>query len=99
ARSSSPSLPYTTLFRSARDERAFMELVDLYGPMMLRVARSFVRSPAAAEEVVQDAWLGVLRGIDRFEGRSSLKTWIFRILANTRSEEHTSELQSRGHLV
>ena len=66
----------------ARDERAFMELVELYGPMMLRVARSFVRSPAAAEEVVQDAWLGVLRGIDRFEGRSSLKTWIFRILAN-----------------
>jgi RNA polymerase sigma-70 factor (ECF subfamily) len=66
-----------------RDESAFMELVELYGPSMLRVARSFVRSPAAAEEVVQDAWLGVLRGIDRFEERSSLKTWIFRILVNT----------------
>jgi RNA polymerase sigma-70 factor (ECF subfamily) len=49
---------------------------------MLRLARMFVRDRAVAEEVVQEAWLGVLRGIDRFEGRSSLKTWIFRILAN-----------------
>ena len=78
----------------ARDERAFMELVELYGPMMLRVARSFVRSPAAAEEVVQDAWLGVLRGIDRFEGRSSLKTWIFRILANTAKTRGVREARS-----
>src|SRR5215216_4789410 len=59
-----------------------MELVEQYGPSMLRVAQSFVRSRAVAEEVVQDAWLGVLRGIDRFERRSSLKTWLFRILAN-----------------
>ena len=65
-----------------RDEQAFMELVEQYGPAMLRVAQSFVRSRAVAEEVVQDAWVGVLRGIDRFEGRSSLKTWIFRILTN-----------------
>jgi len=64
------------------DEAAFEALVDAYGPAMLRVARSFVRSAAVAEEVVQEAWLGVLRGLDRFEERSSLKTWIFRILTN-----------------
>src|SRR5262245_22850939 len=67
----------------ARDESAFAELVDRYGPSMRRLALTFVRSPAVADEVVQEAWLGVLRGIDRFEGRSSLKTWIFRILTNT----------------
>ena len=49
---------------------------------MLRVARRYVRSPAVAEEVVQETWLGVLNGLDRFEGRASLKTWIFRILTN-----------------
>jgi RNA polymerase sigma-70 factor (ECF subfamily) len=48
----------------------------------VRLARQYVSSPAAAEEVAQDTWLAVLNGIDRFEGRSSLKTWIFRILAN-----------------
>ncbi len=50
--------------------------------MLLRVARMYVPSTAVAEEVVQETWIGVLNGIDRFEGRSSLKTWIFRILAN-----------------
>jgi RNA polymerase sigma-70 factor (ECF subfamily) len=67
----------------AGDESAFTALVREYGPMMLRVARMFVSSRAVAEEVVQEAWLGVLNGIGRFEGRSSLKTWIFRILTNT----------------
>jgi RNA polymerase sigma-70 factor (ECF subfamily) len=67
----------------ARDEGAFTELVDEYGRTMLSLARMFVRDRAVAEEVVQEAWLNVLRGIDRFEGRSSLKTWIFRILTNT----------------
>jgi RNA polymerase sigma-70 factor, ECF subfamily len=66
----------------AGDEQAFVELVDRYHASMVRVASSFVPSRAVAEEVVQDTWLGVLRGIDRFEGRSSLKTWIFRILVN-----------------
>jgi RNA polymerase sigma-70 factor (ECF subfamily) len=66
----------------AGDERAFVELVDRYHASMVRVASSFVPSRAVAEEVVQDTWLGVLRGIGRFEGRSSLKTWIFRILVN-----------------
>ena len=66
----------------AGDEAAFMDLVDRYGPLMLRIALMHVSSRAVAEEVVQDAWLGVLRGLDRFEGRSSLKTWIARIVAN-----------------
>src|SRR2546421_11009534 len=64
------------------DEAAFMKLVDEYGPALLRVARMYVPSAAVAEEVVQETWLGVLRGLDGFEGRSSLKTWIFRILVN-----------------
>ena len=67
----------------AGDESAFTMLVREYGPSMLRVARMFVSSRAVAEEVVQEAWVGVLNGIARFEGRSSLKTWIFRILTNT----------------
>jgi len=66
----------------ARDERAFAELVGAWSPSMLRVARMYVATQAVAEEVVQEAWLGVLQGIDRFEGRSSLKTWVFRILVN-----------------
>jgi RNA polymerase sigma-70 factor (ECF subfamily) len=66
----------------AGDEGAFAELVALYGASMLRVAQLYVRSRAVAEEVVQDAWIGVLNGSARFEGRSSLKTWIFRILTN-----------------
>lgn len=64
------------------DEDAFMELVDRYGPLMLRIALSHVSSRAVAEEVVQEAWLGVLKSLGRFEGRSSLKTWILRIVAN-----------------
>jgi len=66
----------------AGDERAFRAVFDQFDPIMRRVARGYARSDAVAEEVVQEAWLGVIRGIDRFEGRSSLKTWIFRILVN-----------------
>jgi RNA polymerase sigma-70 factor (ECF subfamily) len=66
----------------AGDEQAFVALVDSYYGMMLAVARGYVRTRAVAEEVVQEAWLGVLNGIDRFEGRSSLKTWIMRIVVN-----------------
>jgi RNA polymerase sigma-70 factor (ECF subfamily) len=64
------------------DENAFMVLVDTYAPLMLRVALGHVRTRAVAEEVVQEAWLGVLAGLNRFEGRSSLKTWVLRILVN-----------------
>ena len=65
------------------DERAFETLVDRYHGTMLAVARTYVNTRAVAEEVVQEAWVGVLKGLDRFEGRSSLKTWILRILVNT----------------
>jgi RNA polymerase sigma-70 factor (ECF subfamily) len=65
------------------DERAFETLVERLYPTMLAVARHHVSNRAVAEEVVQEAWLGVLKGLDRFEGRSSLKTWILRILVNT----------------
>lgn len=65
-----------------RDEAAFAELVGRYGGAMARVARLYVRDRAVVEEVVQETWLGVLQGLDRFEGRSSFKTWLFRILAN-----------------
>lgn len=66
----------------AGDEAAFAELVRGYQPRLLRLAESIVGSRAVAEEVVQDTWLGVVRGVERFEGRSSLKTWLFRILVN-----------------
>jgi RNA polymerase sigma-70 factor, ECF subfamily len=78
----------------AGDEEAFRELVDALGPALLRLARMYVRTPAVAEEVVQETWIGVLRGIDRFEGRSSLKTWIFRILVNTAKTKALRERRS-----
>ena len=76
------------------DERAFVSLVRRYQEQMLRLAAGFVPSRAVAEEVVQDTWLAVLRGLDAFEGRSSLRTWLFRILVNqartTGTKEHRS---------
>jgi RNA polymerase sigma-70 factor (ECF subfamily) len=66
----------------AGDEAAFAALVREYHPSLVRVARMFVSSQATAEEVAQETWLAVLNGLDRFEGRSSLRTWIFRILTN-----------------
>jgi RNA polymerase sigma-70 factor (ECF subfamily) len=65
------------------DEQIFVELVREHAASMLYVASLFVRDRAVAEEVVQETWLGVLRGIDRFEGRSTFKTWLFSILTNT----------------
>lgn len=64
------------------DEMTFVSLLDRYHSTMLRLAMVHVSNRAVAEEVVQEAWLGVLRGLDRFEGRSSFKTWLFRILMN-----------------
>jgi RNA polymerase sigma-70 factor (ECF subfamily) len=66
----------------AGDEQAFVVLVRRYHDSMIRLASSFVPSQAVAEEVVQDTWMGVLRGIGGFEGRSSFRTWLFRILVN-----------------
>lgn len=75
----------------AGDESAFAELVRRYQPRLQRLARVTVGSAAVADEVVQDTWLGVVRGIDRFEGRSSLKTWLFRILLNRARTAATKE--------
>jgi RNA polymerase sigma-70 factor (ECF subfamily) len=66
----------------AGDGAAFRDVVACYHPVMVRVAETFVPSRAVAEEVAQDTWIAVMRGLDGFEGRSSLKTWMFRILAN-----------------
>jgi RNA polymerase sigma-70 factor (ECF subfamily) len=76
------------------DEHAFAELIELYGAGMRRFALSIVRNAAVADEVVQESWLGVLRGLDGFEGRASLKTWIFRIVANTASTRAERESRS-----
>src|SRR5438132_13028798 len=78
----------------AGDERAFRQLVEAYTPGMRRLALSFVRTPALADDVVQEAWLGVLKGLDRFEGRSSLKTWIYRIVANVARTRAVREARS-----
>lgn len=64
------------------DEAAFTTLVSRYNPSLLRTALLYVHDRAVAEEVVQDTWIGVLNGIERFEPRASLKAWIFRILIN-----------------
>lgn len=73
------------------DEEAFVMLVGRYQQPMLRLAGSMLSNQAVAEEAVQDTWLGVLRGIERFEGRSSFKTWLFRILVNRAYSAGTRE--------
>jgi len=66
----------------AGDEGAFAQLVDQHAPSMLRVARGYVPSREIAEEVVQETWIALLKGIDNFEGRSSLRTWLFAVMIN-----------------
>lgn len=66
----------------AGDEAAFAELVRRYQGQLVRLASTFVSSRAVAEEAVQETWLGVVRGIERFEGRASIRTWLYRILVN-----------------
>jgi RNA polymerase sigma-70 factor (ECF subfamily) len=76
----------------AGDETAFGSLIDRYFAPMLSVARAYVATREAAEDVVQETWMGVIEGIDRFEGRCSLKTWMYRILVNrarTRGERES----------
>lgn len=67
----------------AGDHATFARLLDAWSASMLRIARTFVSTTASAEEVVQDTWLAVIRGIGGFEGRSALKTWVYQILINT----------------
>ena len=85
--------PDAELLRQLRagDEQAFVTLVERYNGSMLRLAASFVPSRAVAEEVVQDTWLAVLRGLSAFQGRSSLRTWMFTILVNRARTTGTRE--------
>lgn len=80
----------------AGDEAAFAALVQRYHPPLLRLAQSTVGNRAVAEEAVQDTWLAVVRGVDRFEGRSSLKTWLFHILVNRARSAGGKEARSGG---
>ena len=76
------------------DAQAFATLVERHSPAMIRIALAHVPTRAAAEEAVQETWIAVLRGIDRFEGRAQLKTWIFRILTNVAIRTGTRERRS-----
>jgi RNA polymerase sigma-70 factor (ECF subfamily) len=76
------------------DEAAFTDLVNRYHSSLLRLATAYVAEQSVAEEVVQDTWMGVLEGLDRFEGRSSLKTWIFSILTNKAKTRGVRERRS-----
>ena len=77
------------------DEAAFQEAVVALYPAMLSIARGYVREPSVAEEVVQEAWVGVLTGLDRFEGRSTLRVWILQIVANIARDRAVREARSR----
>ncbi len=76
------------------DEQAFALLVDDWSPAMLRSARFYVRSWASAEDAVQETWLAVLKGLDGFRGDSSLRSWVFRILANIARKRGGHEARS-----
>jgi RNA polymerase sigma-70 factor, ECF subfamily len=78
----------------AGDERAFQQLVERYHGALMRMAHSYVSTSSVAEEVVQDTWVGVLRGLDGFRGASSLKTWIFSILINRATTRGVRERRS-----
>jgi RNA polymerase sigma-70 factor, ECF subfamily len=81
--SSSPADDQSLVERAREgDEAAFAALVRRYSPMLMRLARMYVPTDALAEDVVQETWVAVVRGLERFEGRSSFKTWLFRILVN-----------------
>jgi RNA polymerase sigma-70 factor, ECF subfamily len=66
----------------AGDESMFAQVLDAWSDGMLRLARAYVSTDTSAEDVVQDTWLAVIKGLDRFAGRSSLKTWVYRMLVN-----------------
>jgi len=79
---------------AARDPDAFSYLLDRYHASLVRLARQYVPSRAVADEVVQETWLAVIQGIDRFEHRSSLRTWLFRILVNIARSHGVKESRS-----
>jgi len=91
-----PLPPDTELVTALRagDRDAFAAMLDTWSASMLRLARSFVSTHASAEEVVQDTWLAVLKGLDGFEGRAALKTWVYRILVNTAKKRGLAERRS-----
>jgi RNA polymerase sigma-70 factor (ECF subfamily) len=91
-----PLPPDTELVTALRagDRDAFAATLDTWSTSMLRLARSFVSTHASAEEVVQDTWLAVLKGLDGFEGRAALKTWVYRILVNTAKKRGLAERRS-----
>ena len=78
----------------AGEEAAFTRLVNEWSRPMLLLARGFVSTEASAEEVVQDTWLAVIRGLDGFEGRAALRTWVYRILVNIAKTRGVSEHRS-----
>ncbi|OBB36371.1 sigma-70 family RNA polymerase sigma factor [Mycobacterium sp. 852002-51961_SCH5331710] len=78
----------------AGDESAFALLVERHSPAMLRIARGYVATQEAAEDVVQETWIALLKGIDGFESRSSLRTWLFTILINTAKKRGLRERQT-----
>jgi RNA polymerase sigma-70 factor (ECF subfamily) len=93
-----PTLPDdATLLAALRrgEESAFVALVERYQGPLVRLACLYVGDTATAEEVVQETWLGALRGLDRFEGRSSLKTWLFHILSNRAKTRATRDDRTR----
>jgi RNA polymerase sigma-70 factor, ECF subfamily len=82
----------------AGDQVAFATVVRQWSPAMLRAARFHVRTHASAEEVVQEAWLAVVRGLDGFEGRAQLRTWVFRILVNVARRRGRAESRVNAEL-
>ena len=83
----------------AGDEGAFAAVVRAHHAALIRLARTVVGSSAVAEEVVQDTWLAVIRGVERFEGRSALRTWLFKILMNRARSTATRERRTEAALV
>jgi RNA polymerase sigma-70 factor (ECF subfamily) len=78
----------------AGDQATFAAVVREWSPAMVRIARAHVHTHATAEEVVQEAWLAVVRGLDRFEGRAALRTWVFRILVNVARRHGRAEART-----
>lgn len=91
--------PELLLRLRAGDQIAFATIVRSWSPAMLRVARAHVHSSATAEEVVQEAWLAVVRGLDGFEGRAQLRTWAFRILVNVARRHGQREARMSSELA